>query len=170
MTTEDYIASLGLSAEINRRVSKRLKRDWGVLAYIATAVQVIWQVRPFPAEIRWKEQSIRVKTLQITVANGRYYDSGLVIADDATIDDERLDLNSLEIQNWWEMLPLIPGALRGKPFRGRGVRMIEAKEIELYTESPRSINTDGERTTETPALFRVLPHALSVFCSSSIKH
>lgn len=95
------IASLGLSAEINRRVSRRLKRHWGVLAYIATAVQVIWQVRPFHAQIRWKDQSIRVKTLQITVANGRYYGSGLVIADDATIDDERLDLHSLEIQNWW---------------------------------------------------------------------
>src|SRR4028118_261466 len=31
------------------------------------------------------------------------------------------------------------------------------------------VNTDGERTTKTPAQFRVLPHRLSVFMPSSIK-
>ncbi|HEY9651522.1 MAG TPA: lipid kinase [Coleofasciculaceae cyanobacterium] len=160
------IASLGLSAEINRRVSKRLKRRWGVLAYIVTGLQVIWQVRPFDADIQWNNHSIRVKTLQITVGNGRYYGSGLVIAEDATIDDERLDLHSLEIQHWWEMLPLIPSAVRGKSIMGQGVRTIEAKEFHLYTATPKAINTDGERTTQTPAHFRVLPKALSVFCPS----
>ena len=163
------IASLGLSAEINQRVTKDLKRRWGVLAYMATGLQVIWQVRPFGVEIQWNNQSIQVKTLQITVANGRYYGSGLVIADDATIDDERLDLHSLEIQHWWEILPLIPSAMRGKSVIGRGVRTIEAKEFNLYTKTPYPINTDGERTTKTPAQFRVLPHRLSVFIPSSIK-
>jgi YegS/Rv2252/BmrU family lipid kinase len=163
------IASLGLSAEINQRVTKHLKRRWGVLAYMATGLQVIWQVRPFGVEIQWNNQSIQVKTLQITVANGRYYGSGLVIADDATIDDEQLDLHSLEIQHWWEILPLIPSAMRGKSVIGRGVRTIEAKEFNLYTKTPYPINTDGERTTKTPAQFRVLPHRLSVFMPSSIK-
>ena len=163
------IASLGLSAEINQRVTKHLKRRWGVLAYMATGLQVIWQVRPFGVEIQWNNQSIQVKTLQITVANGRYYGSGLVIADEATIDDERLDLHSLEIQHWWEILPLIPSAMRGKSVIGRGVRTIEAKEFNLYTKTPYPINTDGERTTKTPAQFRVLPHRLSVFMPSSIK-
>lgn len=162
------IASLGLSAEINRRVSKRLKRHWGVLAYIVTGLQVIWQVRPFEADIQWNHQSIQVKTLQITVGNGRYYGSGLVIAEDATIDDGRLDLHSLEIQHWWEMLPLIPSAVRGKSIMGQGVRTLEAKEIHLHTATPKAINTDGEQTTQTPAHFRVLPKALSVFRPSVI--
>jgi YegS/Rv2252/BmrU family lipid kinase len=161
------IASLGLSAEINRRVSKRLKRRWGVLAYMATALQVIWQVRPFWVEIRWDDQSIEIKTLQITVANGRYYGSGLVIADDATIDDQMLDLQSVEIQHWWEILPLLPAAVRGKSVTGRGVRTIKGKDIQLYTRKPYPINTDGEQTTDTPARFRVIPQALSVFGASS---
>jgi len=163
------IASLGLSAEINRTVTKDLKQQWGVLAYIATALQVIWQVRPFQVQIRWNNQSIQVETLQITVGNGRYYGSGLVVADDATIDDQNLDLNSLEIQGWWEMLPLIPTAMQGKSLVGRGVRTIKAKEIQLYTESPYPINTDGEQTTQTPAHFRVIPRALSVFLPLSLK-
>lgn len=157
------IASLGLSAEVNRRVSKKLKRRWGVLAYIATAVQVVWTARPFWVDIHWDNQSIEVKTLQITVANGKYYGSGLAIADDATIDDQRLDLQSLEIRHWWEMLPLILPALRGKSVTGKGVRIIEGKDIQLFTRRPYAINTDGEKTTATPARFRVIPKALSIF-------
>lgn len=157
------IASLGLSAEVNRRVAKRLKRHWGVFAYIATALQLIWQVRPFWVEIYWDDQCVEVKTLQITVGNGRFYGSGLVIADDATIDDQRLDLHSLEIQHWWEVLPLLPAVFRGKSAAGKGVRTISSREIELCTIAPYAINTDGERTTKTPAKFKVIPQALSVF-------
>jgi diacylglycerol kinase family enzyme len=126
-------------------------------------------VRPFWVDIHWEGQSIEVKTLQITVGNGRYYGSGLVIADDATIDDQRLDLQSWEIKHWWEPLPLVFAALRGKSATGKGVRIIQGKDIELYTRRPYPINTDGERTTETPARFRVIPQALSVFVPSSTK-
>lgn len=156
------IASLGLSAEVNRRVSKRLKRHWGVLAYIVTAMQVLWTARPFWVDIHWQGRSVETKTVQITIANGRYYGSGLVIADDATIDDQRLDLHSLEINHWWEILPLIPAALRGKTVTGNGVRMIQANDIEIVTRKPYPINTDGEYTTHTPARFRVIPQALSL--------
>jgi YegS/Rv2252/BmrU family lipid kinase len=156
------IASLGLSAEVNRRVSKRLKKHWGVFAYIITALQVLATIRPFWVDIYVDNQSIETKTLQITIANGRYYGSGLVIADDATIDDERLDLHSLEIQSWWQVLPLLPAALLGKSPTGEGVRLIKGKDIEIHTRKPHPINTDGEKTTKTPARFRVIPHALKV--------
>ena len=46
------VAGLGLSAQINRRVPKAWKRRWGVLAYAAVALQVLWQSRHFEAEIR----------------------------------------------------------------------------------------------------------------------
>jgi YegS/Rv2252/BmrU family lipid kinase len=161
------IASFGLSTEVNRRVSKRLKRHWGVLAYIATALQVFSTFRPFWVDIYWEGESIEVKTLQITVANGRYYGSGLAIAEDATIDDRRLDLHSLEIQHWWEIPPLLLAALQGKSSAGEGVRMIQGQDIQIYTRKPFPIHTDGERTTQTPARFRVIPQALAVFAPKS---
>jgi diacylglycerol kinase family enzyme len=93
----------------------------------------------------------------------------LTIAYDATIDDERLDLHSERNPALVGRLPLIPSVRRGKSVKRRGVVTIEAKENELYTESPRPINTHGERTTETQAQLRVLPHTLSVFRGSFLK-
>ncbi|KAB8315090.1 lipid kinase [Tolypothrix campylonemoides VB511288] len=161
------VASCGLSVKITQRLTKRAKRRWGILAYLITALQVIWESRPFSAEIRTNDQSIRVKTVQIAVGNGRYYGGGMAVVPDATIDDQRLDLYSLEIERWWQIIPLLPAMRQGRHIHWRGVRAFSGQEIEVYTRKPRPINTDGEITTYTPAHFRVIPNALSVLVPSN---
>jgi len=156
------VASLGLSVQITQQLTKEAKRRWGVFAYAATALGVIWQARPFRAEIRLKGESISVKTVQIAVGNGRYYGGGMTVTHDATIDDQRLDLYSLEIQHWWQIIALLPAMRGGQHTTLPGVRALHAKEIEVYTTRPLPINTDGEITTYTPAQFRVIPQALAV--------
>jgi YegS/Rv2252/BmrU family lipid kinase len=156
------VASLGLSVQITQRLTKETKRRWGVLAYAVTAIKVIWQARPFRAEIRLNGECLRVKSVQIAVGNGRHYGGGMTVAHDATIDDSRLDLYSLEIRNWWQILGLLPALWQGRYSDGQGVRTLYGTEIEVYTRKPRAINTDGEITTFTPAKFRVIPKVLPV--------
>ncbi|MFM2062046.1 MAG: hypothetical protein RLZZ507_1716 [Cyanobacteriota bacterium] len=156
------VASLGLSVNITQQLTREVKRRWGIFAYAATALQVIWKSRPFRAEIRTKDQSFRVKTVQIAVGNGRYYGGGMAVFHDATIDDQRLDLYSLEISHWWQIIPLLPAMRQGRHIHWRGVRAIQGQELEVYTRKPYPINTDGEITTCTPAVFRVMPRAIGV--------
>lgn len=155
------VAGIGLSAEINKRVSKEFKRRWGSIAYAATALQVLWQSRPFWADIHGNNEYIRVQTVQITVCNGRYYGSGLSVSENARIDDQRLDLYCVEIQHWWDIIPLLPAIIKGKP--GRGVRTLQAQTIEIQTRRSHLIDADGELSGETPAQFQIIPQALSVF-------
>ncbi len=157
------VASLGLSVKITQKLTKKIKRRWGVFAYAATALQVIWESRPFSAEIRMNGQSYRVKTVQIAVGNGRYYGGGMAVVHDAKIDDQRLDLYSLEIKKWWQIIPLLPAIRKGRHIHRQNVRALHGQEIEVYTRKPRPINTDGEITTYTPAHFRVIPKAVAVF-------
>ncbi|BAZ23920.1 diacylglycerol kinase catalytic region [Kalymmatonema gypsitolerans NIES-4073] len=161
------VASCGLSVKITQRLTKKAKRRWGIFAYLITALQVIWESRPFSAEIRMNDQSIRVKTVQIAVGNGRYYGGGMAVVPDATIDDQRLDLYSLEIEHWWQIIPLLPAMRQGRHIHSQSVRAFSGQEIEVYTRKPRPINTDGEITTYTPAHFRVIPNALSVLVPSN---
>ncbi len=156
------VASLGLSVKITQRLTKEVKRRWGILAYAAIALQVIWESRPFSAEIRINGKSLHVKTVQIAVGNGRYYGGGMAVVHDATIDDQRLDLYSLEIAHWWQIIPLLPAMRQGRHIYRRGVRAIQGQNIEIFTRKPRPINTDGEITTYTPAHFRVVPNALAI--------
>lgn len=156
------VASLGLSVQITQKLTKKAKRRWGILAYAFTAMQAIWNTRPFSAEIRIHGKSIRVKTIQIAVGNGRYYGGGMTVVHDATIDDQRLDLYSIELRHWWQILALLPAMRRGRHTSFSGVRALHGQEIEVYTRKPRPLNTDGEISTYTPAHFRVIPHALVV--------
>ncbi|HEY9845763.1 MAG TPA: lipid kinase, partial [Candidatus Caenarcaniphilales bacterium] len=156
------VASLGISTRITERLTKEVKRRWGVLAYAATAVQVLWQTRPFYAEIRSQGKLKRVRTVQIAVGNGRFYGGGMAIAYDATINDQQLDLYSLELRHWWQILPILPAMSRGRQATWPSVFSLEAQEIEVLTRRPHTINTDGELTTQTPARFRVIPQAVSV--------
>ncbi|UBF28077.1 lipid kinase [Kovacikia minuta CCNUW1] len=156
------VASLGLSVKITKQLSKDAKRRWGVLAYAITALKVLMGSVPFSAEIRVNGESRSVKTVQIAVGNGRYYGGGLTVAEDAAIDDQQLDLYSLEVDHWWQMIPLLPAMRSGTHTSWSWVRSMRGQEIEIHTRRPYDINTDGEITTKTPAHFRVIPKAVSV--------
>jgi YegS/Rv2252/BmrU family lipid kinase len=157
------VASLGLSVKITQKLSKGLKRRLGILAYAWTALQVLSKTRPFTAMIGIDGENIKVKTLQIAIGNGRYYGGGMPIAYDAQIDDQRLDLYSLEIEHWWQIFPLLWTLPRGQQGLLSWVRTLNGKEIQIQTRKPHSINTDGEITSTTPAMFRVIPAALGVY-------
>jgi YegS/Rv2252/BmrU family lipid kinase len=157
------VASIGLSTAIAQRLTREAKSRWGVLAYGATALRVLWQSRPFRAVIRTGHERFRVKTVQIAVGNGRYYGGGMLIAADAAIDDRRLDLYSIEVRRWWQVIALVPALRRGNLQPLSMVRTLRGEAFDVITRRPHPVNTDGELTTHTPALFRVVPDALAVF-------
>lgn len=157
------IASLGMSVQIAQQVNKSAKRYLGMLAYGATALSLLVQQRPFKAEIRVDDRELgSVESMQISVGNGRYYGGGMTIAHDAAIADQRLDLYSIEIEHWWQIMRLLPALRSGNFPQSQQVRVDRGTEIEIRTDTPVAINTDGEITTQTPAVFRVLPRALAV--------
>ncbi len=156
-------ASIGLSVQITEELSPEVKRRWGPLAYVLTAVRVIRRSHPFRAEISWEGGARRTRTVQIVVGNGRYYGAALAVAPDARIDDARLDLYSLEVDHWWQLLRLAPSLKRGTHVHRGEVEAIRAEAFEIRTRRPLPIDLDGEIGAETPATLRVVPRALEVF-------
>ena len=156
-------ASLGLSVRITEELSAESKRRWGPIAYALTALRIIRRIRPFHAEISWAGGTRRSRTVQIVVGNGRYYGKALPVAEGARIDDAQLDLYSLEIRHWWELLLLAPALMRGRHGEKESVEAIRATELEIRTRVPHDVDLDGEISGQTPAIFRVCPGALEVF-------
>jgi YegS/Rv2252/BmrU family lipid kinase len=164
------VASCGLSIRITQALSGNLKKRWGVLAYVIAALKTIATARRFFAFIRIDDEvEIRRRTLQIAIGNGRFYGGGLTVAKDAAIDDQRLDLYSLEIPHWWHLFFLLPALKSGKFGDHIGISCWQGRKIEVYTQHHKRINTDGEITTKTPALFELCPKALEVFVPDQVK-
>ncbi|CCD95057.1 conserved hypothetical protein [Bradyrhizobium sp. ORS 375] len=157
------VASLGLSAELARQLTKETKRRFGRLGYAITALRVLTNARPFRAMIVSSDGAVRVKTLQIAVGNGRYYGGGMAVDHRAEIDDSHLDLYSLEIGRVWKLLAMAYDFRKGRHGLWQEVRASRDTSFEIRTRRPRPINADGELVTFTPARFTVLPRAVTVF-------
>jgi YegS/Rv2252/BmrU family lipid kinase len=157
------VASLGLTVAVTRRLSGTLKRRLGPLAYPFAAAIAAFRSGRFRATLRADGEETVVTTLQITVGNGRYYGGGMVVQEDARIDDGTLDVYSLEPKAKWRMLFMARAFRAGEHDKLDAVRTFRCRTITVTTRRPRDVSADGEIVTRTPAYFAVLPQAVRVF-------
>lgn len=157
------VASLGLSERIARQLTHDVKRKLGVLGYVLATIRTLIYMRPFSAEIVSGGTTRHIRSIQIAVGNGRYYGGGLTIAETAAIDDGTLDVYSIETDRLWKLALIYPAFRQGRLASWNEIRTVRCTELEIRSRRARPINTDGELTTRTPARFRVLPKAVSVF-------
>nr|WP_246245762.1 lipid kinase [Mesorhizobium zhangyense] len=157
------VASIGFSAELAADLSDKAKKRWGKLGYGIVAARLLARSRLFSAHLDHDGTTEKIRTLQISVGNGKHYGGGMTVEETATADDGRLDFYSLEVDHWWRLLALLPSLRRGTQGRWDDVRAFQTTEVTVRTSRPRPVNTDGELCTTTPAHFRIRPKALSVF-------
>ena len=157
------VASVGLAADLAKRLTREGKRRFGRLSYALSAARCLMDAAPFHATLLVGDEKIMVRTLQVAVGNGRYYGGGNIVAIDAQIDDQHLDLYSLEFSQVWRMALLLPHFKRGAHGVIREVRTARGVSFEVITRKPRSVNADGELVTKTPALFTQRPRAISAY-------
>jgi diacylglycerol kinase (ATP) len=157
------VASVGLAADLAQRLTPDTKRRFGRLSYAISATQLLMEARPFHATLLIGAKKTMVRTMQITVGNGRFYGGGNIVAADAQIDDGYLNLYSLEFSQVWRMALMIRSFKSGAHGAVDEVRTARGTSFEVVTRRPRPVNADGELVTQTPARFTQRPQALTVY-------
>lgn len=157
------VASIGLAVEVARHHRGARKRWLRVLSYPLSVWDAFQTTRPFRARLRCDQQETRIRAIQITVGNGRHYGGGMTIAEDAAIDDQRLDVYCLKPLSFWGLLVLFPALRFGRLRNREPILVTSGRQVEVRTRRRLRVNTDGELTTRTPVLFEVAAHALQIF-------
>lgn len=157
------VASIGFSAELAQQLSSEAKKKWGKLGYAIAAARILMRSELFTAYLEHDGMTEKIRTLQVSVGNGKFYGGGMAVEKDAAVDDGRLDFYSLEVDHWWYLLRLLPSLRRGTHSRWDDVRAFPTTEVIIRTSKPRPVNTDGELSTWTPAHFRLLRKAIEVY-------
>jgi YegS/Rv2252/BmrU family lipid kinase len=157
------VASIGFSADLAMSLTETAKKRWGKLGYGLVAARLLASSRLFTATLEHDGQTEELRTLQVSVGNGRFYGGGMTVHADATATDGMLDFYSLEVDHWWRLLRLLPSLRKGTHGAWDDVRAFSTKALTIRTSKPRPVNLDGELKTVTPVAFSILEKAVPVF-------
>ena len=157
------VASLGFGVDLTHALTSDAKRRWGPLGYAVAGLRVLRRLQPFHVEIEMGGARTRSRTVHLAVGNGRHYGGGMTVSEDAAIDDGRLDVYSLEVTSVLKLLMLLPALRSGRTQDWTEIRTLAGQEIRVSTRRHRSVNADGEIVTRTPATFKVLTGAATLF-------
>lgn len=154
---------IGLGPQMTREMDADSKARLGVLAYLRGIVHALQRQRVFHARVQSDERTREGDYVQITIANGIHYGGGMTIADDAKLDDGRLDVLLVPRQSHWSLLG---NALRFRTGFTRAADTLthwRCAELSVETEGAMDVTADGEFLTETPVECQVIPACLSIY-------
>lgn len=156
------VASVGVAAKVAKAQSKELKRRWKVFAYALGLVRAVRDLKPIFVYLDIEgKPAWSGPVYQVSIGNGRYHGGGLIVAEDAAIDDGKLDLYLIYPGRFGQLVASLTH-LKFDLARPEVLTRMHATAVALRTDRPRSVNVDGELATQTPAEFGLLPRALTV--------
>jgi len=161
------VANIGLGVHAMTHLSADVKRRWGVLGYAKSLYSALKSMRPFHADIECDGRRQRVRSIQIAVGNGRHYGGGMTIAEEASVDDRKFFLYSIEPSPLWDLLKFAPSFRAGRFEERHPVHIDCGRRIRIRTRRTMAISADGELVSRTPADFDVIPGAVKVFVPES---
>lgn len=154
---------IGMGPQMTREMEADSKSQLGVLAYLKGIVQVLQRQHFFYARIESEERSCEGKYVQITIANGIHYGGGMTIADDAELDDGRLDVLLVPKQSRFSLLRHAHRFRTGITHAADTVTHWRCREISIATDAAMDVTADGEFLTKTPIDCRITPLCLSIY-------
>lgn len=155
-------AGIGLSVDVAERLAKTRKR-FGPLSYLAASIDILRARRSFGARITCDGNEVFLRSIQVTVGNGRRHGGGVIVHSTASVDDGRFDIYSLGPRSIWKLLLLFPSLIRGTHHVWRNVTTLHGRSVVIETpDKPKRVNADGEIVTHTPATFTMHRNAVVV--------
>jgi diacylglycerol kinase (ATP) len=156
-------AHIGLGVKVNRNLTSDLKARWGRFSYARSLIDAFKSMRSYRADIVCDGEGFSVRSIHITVANGRFYGGGMALSKEASVDDHKLRIFSLEPQSFWNLLSHSVVILGGQLKDREGVWLRSGETIRIHTSRILDICADGEFISKTPAYFELQPNSLRVY-------
>ena len=167
------VSSVGLAADVIKRVKSGDSMDWlplqGVRGKVNYAVSALKEAFDLEAEtIRIKvddKEETSLQTVVFCVANARFFGGGMKIAPDASLTDGYFDVVNIGDISTGRILLHALSLYRGTHPELKEVKVTQAKKIAIRSSDPSHtilLETDGELPGKLPAVYEIVPQALSV--------
>jgi diacylglycerol kinase family enzyme len=167
--SEYWDNTLGIGFDAATTINSReISRLQGLAMYFVAVVRTILRDHNAPRlNLRIDQESSTRELLMLTACNGPREGGGFRVAPQADPRDGVLDFAMVEYVSRLTMFRLIPEFMRGTHGRFRQVHLGKFRHLELQSDRPLLIHTDGEifasaKTDVRQLTIEVLPGALQV--------
>ena len=159
-------ASLGVYADTIGSTDRESKNRWGLLAYIATAVEKLLSIEPFEVEIEAEGQRFRCEAAAVTVANLAprrcVFAQGPRCVDP---EDGLLDVTIVSARGFAEALAVGVHLFRTagrEPASRDDVAFFSTRALKVSAAPPQRMIVDGEDVEDAARTVECLPASLAV--------
>lgn len=157
------MAGVGYDAKIIAGADPKLKRRWGVLAYVASAIQ---NLKPTSVRVRIRADNGiqgRYWAASVTMANVGQLQGGVSLMPDAEPDDGLLDIAVVQASALPEWLRVFWSVIRRRVWEEPAVALLKVEKATLDFSRRQAFQYDGETAGEVKRLeVEVLKHAVRV--------
>jgi diacylglycerol kinase (ATP) len=156
------VSAGGFSGMVNEKMTSKIKRRWGPLAYIRGAAAALPKLHAYHTQILLdNDEQLSAELYNVVVANGRFVAGGLPIAPNADPSDGLLEVVLIPKLCATEIALLAAEIVLGKHLSSKATIFRRAKKISVRSRPGMCFNVDGELVGNAPAVFQILPRALN---------
>lgn len=155
------IASIGLSGVTDDYVNHTTKVFGGKVSFMVGAVRGILAYRNVDMTVLVDGMPFHSgKTALVTMANGRFFGGGMMMAPDAELDDGTLRVVILGDMGKLEFMSLSGAIYSGTHVRHPKCKMTRGRVVEVQPSSRALIDLDGEMPGMGPVRAEIVPQAI----------
>jgi diacylglycerol kinase (ATP) len=154
------MAGIGLDAAVVSEMPRGLKQALGVPAFWIQGIRqwLTYPLKPFELEV----DGVRCQATFAVIANGRNYGGRLVIAPEADMRRDSLDICLFESLSKARYLVYLMAGLLRMHLRLSDVQYIRGRHISVCGDPSIPVQVDGEIAGRLPMEFEIVPSALQV--------
>jgi diacylglycerol kinase (ATP) len=155
-------AGIGFDAAAVETTEHLPKNMGGTIPYLAGLLCTLVCYRNKHVTLRMAEKVNIGRMMSVVVSNGNFLGGGMRIAPDAVLDDGLLDVCVIGDVSKFDLLKSLHMVYKGTHGSHPKVRMDRAEKITVESEEKILVHADGDLLGEGPAVFSLMPKALTV--------
>jgi diacylglycerol kinase (ATP) len=153
----------GFTTAVDEKLTAESK-DWlGVVAFYLAAARALPDLKEYRLRVKFDDEEFQeLNAFNLVVANGRTMGGGVPVAPNASLSDGRMDVFIIPAMPLAKLAVVVPQVLLGRHTDSGDVLHRQAQQMIVSSEPSFDLNADGEIIGAAPAIFDVVPRALTV--------
>lgn len=153
----------GFSGAVVKEVGMAQKRFGGRLAFGMVSISQLFRYKATQMQVRVDMRpAVAQKMLGVVIGNGNYCAGGMQLTPGARPGDGYLDVLLMGEMNLPDRLTSFSRVYSGNHVHARAFSLQKARTIEIDSEAPVWVETDGELIGRTPCRIDIVPGAVWV--------